>query len=244
MIDERKLKITVGINTLTEIQYPAYCNHIQFFYRLGRSYPNVDTFLFTPNRMSIDRMRNACAKIALESESDYLLFIDDDVLIPTDGLKKLLDLDADIAAGNVLIRGYPFDCMYFRYTDKTKQQLKPLKERPIVGPISVDAVGFSFCLIKVSLLKKTPPPFFITGPTNTEDIYFCLKTKLAVPDCCIMVDTSVECAHILGPELISSTNKDFYKNYCELLNPLLLSSGNQSDRGESYVKEVKAATKT
>ena len=49
----------------------------------------------------------------MDQEAEYLLFLDDDVLVPMDGLQKLMDCNSDIAAGNVCIRGYPFDYMFF-----------------------------------------------------------------------------------------------------------------------------------
>ena len=48
-------------------------------------------------------------------------------------------------------------------------------EEPL-GVYDCSAVGFSFCLIKMDVLLKCPKPFFITGPKNTEDIYFCIKS--------------------------------------------------------------------
>lgn len=45
-------------------------------------------------------MRNMAAKVALECEADYLLFLDDDVLVPpNNALKLLLECEADVAAG-------------------------------------------------------------------------------------------------------------------------------------------------
>lgn len=247
MKDDRHLKIAVAINSLVTTTHPAYSNHIQFFFRLGRSYPNVDICLINPSRMSIDRMRNMAAEVCLDQELDYLLFIDDDVLLPIDGLAKLLALDADIAAGDVLIRGYPFDHMLFKYIGKDNTKLLPMSKVPHkLGPIKVDAVGFSFTLIKVSLLKKVFKPFFITGPTNTEDIYFCLKAKKLVPSCTIMADTSIRCGHILWNEIINAQCKDNYKKYLEVQYPEYAAKplDQQGDRGDEYVKEVKKTIKT
>src|ERR1041385_1165531 len=92
------MKIVVGINTLTSIDQPVYSNHCQFWFRLGRS-SSHDFILSHPRRMSIDNMRNMTAKIALEHNADYILFIDDDVLIPLNTVDMLLASDADIAAG-------------------------------------------------------------------------------------------------------------------------------------------------
>jgi hypothetical protein len=64
----------------------------------------------------VDRsFRSATAQVALESEADYVLFLDDDVLFPFDSLDGLPACNSDIASADVCIRGYPFDHMCFKY---------------------------------------------------------------------------------------------------------------------------------
>lgn len=211
----RRQKIVVGINSLVSTTQPAYSNHIQLFYRLGRSYPKIDFCLVNPPRMSIDRMRNLAAETALEIGATHLLFIDDDVLIPSpfDFLHKLLAHKAPVAAGDVIIRGWPFMHMAFRYT-KDKMGLNPIKTfKAPYGPEQVDAVGFSCCLIECSLIKQLPKPYFITGVSNTEDIYFCMAARDKFPDCKIVCDTTIQCGHILSAEIIEPANLLNYRKY-------------------------------
>jgi hypothetical protein len=193
--------------------------------------------------MSIDRMRNSLAKIAIEGDFDYIAFIDDDVIVPHDMFDKFFAADADIIAGWTLIRGYPFENMFFEFG--TERALTTNKDQTRDNKIvDVDAIGFSTALIKVDLLRKIPPPWFVTGPTNTEDIYFCLKARQYVPNCTIKVDKSIETGHILGPEIIGPWNVEDYKKYNEAQNPVLLTSGipyieKNGDRGQEYLDMVK-----
>lgn len=214
-------KIIVGVNTLTEVEASAYSNHCQFWFRQGRN-TSHDFILNHPRRMSIDRMRNITAKIALDTNSDYVCFIDDDVLVPLDTIDRLIECDADIAAGHTLIRGYPFQNMFFRWTDDTKLNLANVKDKDISydsrGDIPVDAVGFSCVLIKTSFLKQIDSPYFVTGPFNTEDIYFCVKGKQKFPNCKYVVNPRVITSHNLGPEYLSSDNVDAYRKYFEETN--------------------------
>ena len=214
---EKKLKIVIGINSLTESQWPAYNSHLQLFYRLGRNYPNIEFCLYNPSRVSIDRMRNGAAGTTVGGEFDYLWFVDDDVIPPVDALQLLLDCDADISAGDVIIRGWPFDHMVFKYFNK-KKDLKAVAKAG-KGIEDVAAVGFSMCLIKRTLLEKLPEPYFLTCPNSTEDIYFCLKSRDYIKDCTIKINWKLECGHILWPEIISNKNRDLYKKYMEALNP-------------------------
>lgn len=221
-------KILVAINNLTEVNQFAYANHCQMWYRLGRNMDEHDFGLCNPRRMSIDRMRNFAARAALDYGFDYLLFIDDDVLVPIDGVKRLLEADKDIIAGVTFIRGYPYHPMIFNFYKKlvsgdgldTHYMDDYLTlAHPETGLLQCDAIGFSFCLIKVSLLRKLNPPFFITGENHTEDVYFCNKARVEVPGAEVWVDTKIETAHILGADLIMPTNKAVRMVYDETLNP-------------------------
>lgn len=246
----KKLKITIAINSLVATRYLAYSNHIQLFFRLGRNHPNIDFILVNPERMTIDRMRTMAADVALDTESDYLCFIDDDVLVPfnkdgygRDWLDKLINANADLVAGDVIIRGYPFNHMLFRW-DKSKSGMLQMPRVPKRrGVIPVDAVGFSLALIKVSLLKRLSKPYFITGPNHTEDIYFCLKAQQEYKRVKIKADTSIVCAHMLWDEVISSVNKKDFKRYYEAQNPQLLEDAKDKSkgghwRGLNYLKVV------
>ncbi len=238
------MRIFIGINTLTSIEQPVYSNHLQFFFRLGRNTQH-DFAINTPRRMSIDRMRNQTAKLALEWEADYLMFIDDDVVIPINSLDRLINCNSDIAAGWTLIRGYPFQNMFYRYVDGNPQAIEnfPDSALPIIADqVKVDAVGFSCALIKCELLKKVPQPWFVTGPSNTEDIYFCIKARHFLPDTSIVVDTSIKTSHALGTEYISPDTKEAYRNYHEVLYPDSAKEREKEvDRGEGYLEMVKGA---
>jgi len=223
------------------------------WFRFGRSYAEYDFIFVNPSRMSIDRMRNMAAKVALEWEADYLLFVDDDVLVPIDGLAKLLRCEADCAAGKAVIRGYPFDWMVFsKLGDESKGEevgLVTYKELPEEGILEIGAVGFCFTLLKVDLFRAMQPPYFVTGVSWTEDIYFFLKAKQANPSARFVVDCSVDCGHILWPEVMTSRNRTAYKEMMEKLDPSLQAGVGRSihdplrpttgiDHGQEYMDQI------
>jgi hypothetical protein len=215
-------KVLIGINTLTSVEQLAYSNHMQFFFRLGRNHTDTNFILCNPRRMAIDRMRNWCARLACEdTEVTHLMFIDDDVLVPFDAYSRLLACDTDIAAGSTLIRGYPFQNMFFKFTPEGNLRNyddKDLKYND-KGLLEVDAVGFSCCLIKANLLRRIPSPWFVTGGYNTEDIYFCLKARQIDPATSIVVDNNLITKHILGPETIDRLNKQPFIDYMKITRP-------------------------
>jgi len=164
------------------------------------------------------------------------MFIDDDVLIPPDAFDKLQMANKDICAGLVYLRGYPFHVMAFReiitkvLDENKKEFLDPRLKltyydeihdlaREGVELVSCEAVGFSCCLIHTDVLKAIEPPYFVTGPLNTEDIYFCLKTRNLDPRPSIFVHTGVRGGHLLNPEPIEFDTKllltNFYDNLAD-----------------------------
>jgi hypothetical protein len=228
----------IGINTLTAVDQMVYANHMQFAFRLGRNSPGDDFILFTPPRMTIDMMRNHAAKAALENECDYLMFIDDDVLVsvrPT-AYEMLKSHDKDVIAGWTIIRGYPFENMLFK-SDGAQGLIKYNDFEQTTGLLEVDAVGFSCVLIKTSVLKKMKPPYFITGAYNTEDIYFCIKARKAIPDLKIWADLDCKTAHKLASNFIDPLNKKAWKTLEEDQDPSLVKPKNQ-DRGEEYLTRI------
>lgn len=261
------MRVTVLVNVLTSVNSFCYQDHVNFFTKTIRDYGNdIEVVFFTPNRFSIDNARNQAAKFALENRSDYLMFIDDDVMVPSGCLKELVSHDKDIIAGNVIIRGFPFHLMLFKWrkgklgeadfdgltyfndllkTDGTRLgDLEEVKDvHDLVRLQECAATGFSCCLIKCSLLSKIRPPYFVTGKYNTEDVYFCMKAiETAMirnePWPSIYVDTWMECGHLLNPEPISIKNRrgHLYEYYKEI--DAMLKEGQEDGRSASYIERM------
>lgn len=248
------MKITILVNTLTHIEPRIYSNHIAFFGYTLKHHPDWNIEFFTPPRMSIDTARNNAAKIALETESDYLMFLDDDVMIPVNALELLIEAKKDICAGLVIIRGMPFNVMAFKYEDDmhlTYYNDLPLAEPCKDGHINFDikcdnchltplqlltevgAVGFSCCLIDVNVLKAVEPPYFITGVNHTEDIYFCIKTRELEPNPSIFLHTGIQPNHLLGPEGIEWARR---RKMQEFYAPVM----KNTDHGIEYINNCLA----
>lgn len=248
----KTMKTLIGINNLIAVDQYAYANHLQVMFRLGVAKgranmegQEVEFALCNPRRMSIDRMRNEAAKIALEGEFDYLWFIDDDVLLPLDAFTRLQQRNKDIIAGVTLIRGYPFHPMIFNFTDpayKKNSYVVDYQEKAGEdGLLECDAVGFSCCLIKVEVLKNLIPPFFVTTPNQTEDVYFCKKAKAQYPDLKIFADVNVKTGHLLGNDIIEPSNRLMWMKFEEERNPSLLEQDKrEQERIDRSPEQVKA----
>jgi hypothetical protein len=241
------MRTLVGINNLTAVGQPAYGNHLQVFYRLGKDNPEHNFMLCNPRRMTIDAMRNFAARSAMEYECDYLMFLDDDVLAPVNFnfWKQMVDHDKDILSGITFVRGYPYRPMVFSWNCvDTGFHIVDYKDHiDDSGLVPCDAVGFSLVLIKVELLKKIQPPYFVTGVNHTEDVYFCRKVREQFPDTTIFADPRVETLHQLEPDFIGPENLEARKLYDETLSPELKKQ-TTNDRGEEYLEECQKVLKT
>lgn len=235
---KKPLKVFICTNLLTVVDPAAYVTHCNFWYRLGRTYPKAIFYAMTPPRMSIDQARNWAGKMALDLECDYLMFLDDDMLIHPDTLKYLIDADQDIVMAHTYIRGYPFNVMSFKSDGKGGLKNFNDYKRHVdeKGIVPCDAVGFAVCLIKCSLLKQMETPYFVTGTGHTEDIYFCLKARDEIgPEVTIGVDTRVPTGHLLHKENVSVENvKQLKRHYA----PRFKAGKSPADRGQSYYEAV------
>ena len=211
-------KILVGVNVLTSVSSEVYGNHCEFFFHLGRRLSEHEFMFYHPRRMSIDRMRNEAAKIALSYECDYLLFIDDDVLVDRKVLGSLIAADKDIVASLTFIRGFPFQPMIFKeiYRDDEGDSVLGYDtdyRSDESGLVSCKAVGFSCALIKCSLLRKLSTPYFVTGAQHTEDVYFCIKAKKEFPETTIYTSVRYPTSHLLNAEAVTSDNVERLRAY-------------------------------
>lgn len=231
-------KTLLAVNTLTSVGSQAYASHLNLAFRMAKT-PD-DFLLFNGWRMSIDRFRNEAAKIALQQECDYLMFLDDDVLVPSDTYSRLKARDLDIVTPVVYIRGYPFRPMFFKAIQVGEalalDHYNEWKEAEIKdGLLEVAAVGFSCCLIKCELLKKVPPAWFVTGTNHTEDVYFCMKARqCGTPT--IGVDTTLLAGHMLDPEFVAEQTVEHLRAFYEAMDPKLKDRG-RGDHAADYLSK-------
>ena len=247
-----KKRILLACNTLTAIGAGPYMDHTKLCYRLGRDFKQYDFMQMNARRLSIDRFRNTCAQFAKDSNCEYILFIDDDMHLASD-VFPLLEAAMkkekfDILAALAYVRGYPFDPMVYRYRETepgTPRGLAAVSNDIIEEAkgevITCDAIGTATCLIRVSTaIKKVPGPWFITGPHNTEDIYFCIKAKEYYKKLKIGCHTGAITGHLLDPEVVSKHTRphliDYYESYMGQMEKDLATKGEHS---VGYVDEIK-----
>ena len=161
--------------------------------------------------------RNNIAKLAIESGADYVMMVDNDVVLPRDALMNLLDDPKDVCLGyyahrdkgDNVYRGNTCICKlddengnrYFSYPLESEYTSKELIEAKSRGEykIRVHGGGMGCSLVKTSVYDEFVFPWYswrhyANGLTMSEDLDFCERCgDVGIP---IWVDTRVACGHI------------------------------------------------
>lgn len=142
----------------------------------------------------IHESRDQSAKKALVMGADYLMFIDSDVVFPSDGLQKLIANGVDIVGGNYNMHTAIKVSAVVALNDERYRYREGDK------PFKCRAVPAGFLLIKTEALKKIPRPWFFfrdnTHPKGMigEDVWFCDAARKAGFD--VWCDPTIHIDHI------------------------------------------------
>ena len=163
--------------------------------------------------------RNSIAQISLDKEADYVLMVDNDVVLPKDALVNLLDEPKEVCLGfyahrdgDNIYRGRTCVCKlntprgdkYFNYpleSEYTAEELAFLRECGTTK-IQIHGGGMGCAFINTSVFKRIKYPWYdwvnykdAKRGMLSEDLYFCEECrKIRIP---IYTDTRVNCGHML-----------------------------------------------
>lgn len=121
--------------------------------------------------------RNDLCRLLLDSEHEYLWFMDDDHAFPKGMLTRLLAHEKDLVMPICLTRTHPFAPV--QYTSKVghNQYLPiPLSETQTGGLVECEAGGTAGMLIHRKVIEAIQEPWF-EYTDRSEDIVFCEKAK-------------------------------------------------------------------
>ena len=157
--------------------------------------------------------RERLGDAALEMGCDYLFMVDDDMLTPPDLFYQLVKHDKDICAALAFTRNPDHKPVMYQsiegfdpVTNRTFGLSKFVLNYPRNQLVQCDAVGFGAVLIKTSVLKKIPKPWFFGMELTGEDVAFCSKaTKKGFE---VWMDTSIKLGHLGSPAIITEEYSD------------------------------------
>jgi GT2 family glycosyltransferase len=150
----------------------------------------IETELKSFYGYSIDDVRNKIVKYAIDNEFDGILFIDSDMTLPKNTLKRLIYENKDIVSG-LYIRKKVNDEKIIELFLKNEnihvdgKVIRNIQPKDFEGnkTFEVDACGFGCVLIKTSVFLRIGYPYFKYQFNEnhllnlSEDIDFCIKAK-------------------------------------------------------------------
>ena len=163
--------------------------------------------------------RNKIARMALDLETDYVLMVDNDVVLPKEALKLLLDGAKDVNLGFYAHRGtdnlyHGRTCIcklydaegnaYYHYPLESEYTAEEMRGMADAGEakIEVHGGGMGCALIRTDVFRRTEYPWFDWvnyGNANrgmlSEDLYFCSLCRASGIK--IHSDVRVGCGHML-----------------------------------------------
>lgn len=127
------------------------------------------TFTITVHGQSPARSRNIIIEKALEHKCTHILFVDDDMIVPPDTLKKLLSHRKDIVTGLYLLRSFPhypalFDEAYSN--GKCKFTFLSSQESKLVPAVNC---GLGCVLIRTEVFKFLEKPWVRLGELDQDE---------------------------------------------------------------------------
>lgn len=145
------------------------------------------------------RGRNMLVERSLEMGSEWILFMDDDHVFPSDILLRLLSHDQPIVGSLYLRRHSPFAPNAFLHlNDDFSYQPIDLTTLPQEGLLKVKAVGTAGMLIRSEVFREIAEPWFEYGQVGkwgaSEDIVFCEKAAEAGFE--VFVDLGAKLGHM------------------------------------------------
>lgn len=128
--------------------------------------------------------RNDIARVAVDNDYDYVLYVDSDMVFDKDDLKRLIEHNVGICSGLYLTRrGENKNVIYSKIITRRRfpfRAPKLIHDNRSTGFGRIAACGFGFCLIQTSVLKtmfKHYKNLFEPFKGVGEDIAFCIRAR-------------------------------------------------------------------
>lgn len=163
--------------------------------------------------------RNNIIRMAIKRKFDYVLMVDNDVVLPADTLVNLLDDPKDVCLGYYAHRGddnlyngrtcicrvfTPNGGKYFNYPLESEYIAEETEQFRIKGvkKFQIHGGGMGCALIRIDIFKRLQYPWYDwVNPKDerkgmlSEDLYFCEQCRKN--GILIYADARVKCGHIL-----------------------------------------------
>jgi hypothetical protein len=127
----------------------------------------IETHLFFDASTILINQRESLIKQAIEVGSEWVLWLDSDMMFPPSVLMRLLAHNEDLVGCNYMNRSYPFKTVAFTDTSDWENWIPIQYSNELV---EAEAVGMGCVLMRTKLFKELQKPYFeYTYQPKTED---------------------------------------------------------------------------
>jgi SAM-dependent methyltransferase len=209
-LSERRSIIFIGMPCYGTVAPEVLEDFARFTFNCGRRMPEYDFKLGIRTKSEQFRARNVIVDGAVETNADYLLMLDDDMIIDInrnqgpagagyDFLPRLLAHDKDIIGALYYQRAG--ECRPVLMKEVGSGGYRFLRDDEITGGLQqVDVAGGGCLLVKMRVFDKVKPPYFEPEFKFGTDIQLCRKAKDLGFE--IWADTSIELGHVRDERVI------------------------------------------
>lgn len=202
----------------------AFYNFTAMFLRTARDLPDYTFDVMSAARSILHMVMNQAAGAVIEKGYAGLILADDDCLPPPDAIVRLVrhaERGHGFVAAMGYMRNYPYtttvgkyypegptlieatgECSAFRWLDTL-----PMKQR---GLLEADFCGVPLAVLTREAIERCQQPVFGTqgedGGAMTHDVFLCRRLQAAGLK--VLVDTSIECGHIIPAPVINSITRE------------------------------------
>ena len=202
-------RIVIGVPCYRDVAPEILEDWMRFAYHCGRRMPQYDFCLAIKTKSEQFRARNAIVEAAQQANADWLLMLDDDMVInynvtngPSgayDFLDKLIKHDKDICGVKYYQRGGACHPVLMMQSGPKGYQF--LRDDEITNGLQkVDVAGGGCLLIKMRVFDRIKQPYFAPEHEFGTDIQLGRQAREAGFD--VWADTSIELGHLKNERAI------------------------------------------
>lgn len=160
---------------------------------------DIDTHVFMDGSTILLNQRERLAELALDFNSEYMLWLDSDMTFPATTAVRLMAHGKDIVAGNYVKRQPPFKGVAYKHIGDWQNPLPFDVEDDLV---KIEGIGMGCVLMKTRIFAELEKPWFefeYNAQTNDflgEDMILWQKTQALGYDIFVDTQLSQELRHL------------------------------------------------
>lgn len=213
----KRPSILIGVPCYGTVAPEVLEDWMLFAFHCGRRLPQFDFFIGIRTKSEQFRARNAIVDEAQKLNVDWLLMLDDDMIINPHGsyptpdyglIEKLVAHDKDICGALYYQRTGA--CLPVAMVKSGERGYRFLRDDELTGGLQpVDVAGGGCLLVRMKIFDRLPQPFFSAEHEYGTDVQLCRAA--AEKGFTVWLDSSVELGHVREERVvITSRNKSQY----------------------------------